>query len=282
MKSNSIIHGRTPDDLPKQERYDVVIADPPYNIGKDFGNNKDKMPEHEYLKWSQEWIGRCLMQLRPGGMLYCYGSPEQLAKVAALYPTENQRWLIWHYTNKTTPGSRFWQRSHESILALWREKRPRLAVDVIREPYSEHYMKCAGRRRNGTASRFGSGRETTYNAHPEGALPRDVLHAPALAGGAGAKERWFFCKDCGVVAQNGERRKHDKHKIVQHPTQKPVSINKRLIQSVVGNRRGKVLVPFCGSGSEAVAAAELGCTFTALEINKDYIRIAKKRIGRVQ
>ena len=29
----------------------IVIADPPYNIGKDFGNKSDKQPMGEYLKW---------------------------------------------------------------------------------------------------------------------------------------------------------------------------------------------------------------------------------------
>jgi len=42
--------------------------------------------------------------------------------------------------------------------------------------------------------------ETTYTAHERGALPRDVLKVPALAGGAGRKER------------------------VNHPTQKPFGI----------------------------------------------------------
>ena len=29
--------------IPNKFKFDVVIADPPYNIGKDFGNNNDKM-----------------------------------------------------------------------------------------------------------------------------------------------------------------------------------------------------------------------------------------------
>ena len=34
----------------------IIISDPPYNIGKDFGNNKDKMELEEYLRWCDEWI----------------------------------------------------------------------------------------------------------------------------------------------------------------------------------------------------------------------------------
>jgi site-specific DNA-methyltransferase (adenine-specific) len=32
------------------ESAQIVIADPPYNIGKDFGNKSDKQPMDEYLR----------------------------------------------------------------------------------------------------------------------------------------------------------------------------------------------------------------------------------------
>ena len=38
------------------ESAQIVIADPPYNIGKDFGNKSDKQPMDEYLQWCDEWI----------------------------------------------------------------------------------------------------------------------------------------------------------------------------------------------------------------------------------
>ena len=38
------------------ESAQIVIADPPYNIGKDFGNKSDKQPMDEYLRWCDEWI----------------------------------------------------------------------------------------------------------------------------------------------------------------------------------------------------------------------------------
>lgn len=42
--------------LGKKHKFDVIIADPPYNIGKDFGNNNDSMQINEYIKWSKQWI----------------------------------------------------------------------------------------------------------------------------------------------------------------------------------------------------------------------------------
>src|ERR1051325_1359830 len=40
--------------LPKNY-FDLVIADPPYNSGKDFGNNSDKQDDAEYKKWVYQW-----------------------------------------------------------------------------------------------------------------------------------------------------------------------------------------------------------------------------------
>ena len=48
-----IIHGDTLDILPtlKADSAQIIIADPPYNIGKDFGNDSDKQPIDTYLLW---------------------------------------------------------------------------------------------------------------------------------------------------------------------------------------------------------------------------------------
>ena len=100
----------------KNNKFDVIIADPPYNIGKNFGNNSDKMELSKYIEWSKEWLALCFNVLSDNGLIYIYGFPEILARLAVEYPIEKQRILVWHYTNKTTPSSTFWQRSYESIL----------------------------------------------------------------------------------------------------------------------------------------------------------------------
>ena len=110
--------------LDKAEKFDVIIVDPPYNIGKDFGNNKTKTAINEYLAWSGKWLGLCFELLADSGLIYVYGFPEILARISAKYPIDKQRILAWHYTNKTTPSSTFWQRSYESILCLWKNERP--------------------------------------------------------------------------------------------------------------------------------------------------------------
>jgi site-specific DNA-methyltransferase (adenine-specific) len=266
------------------ELFDVIIADPPYNIGKDFGNNKDTMHLSDYVAWTRRWVDDCFALLAPGGLLYLYGLPEIIARISVLYPIDEQRWLVWHYTNKTVPSSKFWQRSHETILCLWKpgEERPRLEIDQIREPYTAHFLNSAGRIRKDTPSRFGTiGRRTIYNAHKNGALPRDVIKIPALAGGAGRSERWFVCRSCDMTLYHpADLPNHRKHDILKHPTQKPMELTRRLVLSRINGNGGRVLIPFAGSGSECVVAQELGLDFLGIEINPEYARFAREWIKR--
>ncbi len=254
-------------------KFDVVIADPPYNIGKDFGNNKDKMPIDEYVEWSQAWLSQCFRLLADNGLVYVYGFHEVLARIAVKYPVEEQRWLAWHYTNKAVPSSKFWQRAHEGILCLWKPgtKRPTLEIEQIREPYTAHFQRCTGKERNATKGRYSREQGKTIYNDNGGALPRDVLGVPALAGGAGRAERWFYCRDCeGSVRPPSELSEHEGHDILKHPTQKPMELTKRLIQSRINGNDGRTLVPFAGSGSECVVAQSLGVPYLGVELNPEY------------
>ena len=256
--------------IPNNIKFDLVIADPPYNIGKNFGNNSDNRTLLEYIAWSNAWIKKCLNLLKEDGLIYIYGFPEILAHVSINFSLENQKWLVWHYTNKTVPSLKFWQRSHETILSLWANKRPQLEVNKIREPYTESYKKCIGRKRKNTKGRFGT-KETIYNGHKNGALPRDVIKIPSLAGGKGSVERYFLCHTCDSnLFPPSQIEQHRKHKISKHPTQKPMALTKKLIQSKIKNKKGKLLVPFAGSGSECVLAQFMGINYLGIEINPEY------------
>lgn len=241
------------------ESVDIVICDPPYNIGKDFGNDSDKQEMNEYLLWCDKWITESLRILKPQGTLYIYGFSEILAFIRTRI-TCNVRWLVWHYTNKVVPSLNFWQRTHESILCCYKEK-PIFNRDDVREPYTEAFLKnAAGKVRKSTKGRFSDGtKETVYNANENGALPRDVIKVSALAGGAGKKER------------------------VNHPTQKPLNLCDTLIKASLNKSSQTLLVvPFVGSGSECVSAKKNGIDFIGFEINTDYINIANERLDDIE
>lgn len=234
----------------------IIICDCPYNIGKDFENQSDKQKMDDYLKWCDEWIKECLRVLKPNGTMYIYGFSEILAFIRVRL-TCNVRWLIWHYTNKNVPSLKFWQRSHESILCCWKTDKV-FNLDDVREPYTDTFLKnAAGKQRKATKGRFSKGDvETTYNAHENGALPRDVIKISALAGGAGKKER------------------------VAHPTQKPLELCRKLLLASKQNNEDPVIIPFAGSGSECVACQELGIPFIGFEINPSYVSLCEERLNK--
>ena len=243
------------------ESAQIIIADPPYNIGKNFGNNSDKQPMDLYLIWCDKWIKECIRILKPNGTMFIYGFSEILALILSRIPYEiNRRWILWHYTNKNVPSLNFWQRSHESIIVLWKTDKV-FHRDSVREPYTDGFLNgAAGKERKATKGRFSNGEKTTtYTAHVDGALPRDVIKIPALAGGAGKNER------------------------VNHPTQKPLALCDKLIRSCMQDvNEGYILVPFAGSGSECLSAKNLHLPFIGIELNPEYVTLINQRLEENQ
>jgi site-specific DNA-methyltransferase (adenine-specific) len=55
----------------------TVFADPPFNLGKEYGNSTDdKKPDDTYLEWCKAWISECVRILKPGGSLFIYNLPK--------------------------------------------------------------------------------------------------------------------------------------------------------------------------------------------------------------
>ena len=237
---------------------DIIICDPPYNIGKDFQNGSDRQAMSDYLTWCSEWMAEASRVLKPKGTMYIYGFSKILMHLGCRVELElglNVEWIIWNYTNKCAPSRQFWQKTHESILVCSKDSKPHFNRDDVRIPYTEATIKQGGKKRAATGGRFGS-KETVYVNHMGGALPRDVITIPALSGGSGKKER------------------------VNHPTQKPLALCQKLIRAS-RQKEGDTLVviPFAGSGSECVASKMEGVNFIGYEITPDYVELCNARLA---
>lgn len=226
--------------------FSLIVADPPYNLEKDFGEWKESEHKGEWLEWSKRWIDECNRLLAPGGNLFIYGIHHHMCWIQCyLYQIglKYRRQIIWHYENGFAGYNKRSLAAHYEVL-LWFSKDDNYTYIPIREPY-----KSAARLKNKITK---NGK--TWTPNPEGRLAGDVWHFPVLAGKRFEKER------------------------VRHPTQKPLSISKRIVTHF-SNPGDNVLVPFVGSGSECVVAANEGRHFTGFEINNSYIEIAQKRIA---
>ena len=72
-----------------------------------------------------------------------------------------------------------------------------------------------------------------------------------------------------------EDMKNKEHRI--HPTQKPISLYKWLLQSYA-KKGDKILDTHLGSGSIAIACHQMGFDLTGSELDKDYFEAMQKRI----
>ena len=63
-----------------------------------------------------------------------------------------------------------------------------------------------------------------------------------------------------------------------HPTVKPLALMRWLLSLVTMPKRNLIMDPFMGSGSTGVACVQLGLPFIGIDMNPEYVEIAKARI----
>ncbi|MEZ0230209.1 MAG: DNA methyltransferase, partial [Planctomycetota bacterium] len=120
---------------------DLVVADPPYNMGKAEWDRFDDLDT--YLDWTRAWVEAARVALAPHGSLYVMGWSEILAEIKVAVarsgsaPWAGCRWLVWFYRNKANLRDD-WGRSHESVLHLRKSDRVKFNTDPVRIPYNAH------------------------------------------------------------------------------------------------------------------------------------------------
>ena len=73
--------------------------------------------------------------------------------------------------------------------------------------------------------------------------------------------------------------KKEKGKFNVHRTVKPLAICEYIIRLTTFSDSAIVLDPFVGSGTTALAAKNLGRKFIGIDINREYVEVALKRLG---
>jgi site-specific DNA-methyltransferase (adenine-specific) len=116
---------------------DLVIADPPYNLGKDYGNNRDLKAWHEYEEFTQQWITQAVRILKPSGSIYIFMGVRFISKLFLLleekFHLNFNGWITWHYTQGMGRKVGFSPR-HEDILYFTKTKDFVFNLDEVRVP----------------------------------------------------------------------------------------------------------------------------------------------------
>ncbi len=226
---------------------DLVVADPPYGLGKDYGNDSDKQSPTEFLNWTQTWLSLVLPKLKVTGSLYLFTtwrySPEIFMFLKSQMLMINE--IIWDRRVPSMGGStRKYSSVHDTIGFFAKTKEYYFDLDAVRIPYDEITKKAR------TRSIFVGKKwlEVGYN-------PKDV---------------WTVSR---LHRQHPERE--------NHPTQKPLTLVERMVKASCP-KSGVVLDPFAGSGTTVAACLLNQRHYVAFEINPAYHRTILNRIERIK
>jgi len=116
---------------------DLIVADPPYNLGKDYGNNNDTMNTDEYLAFSRSWIAESVRVLKDTGTIYSFMGFRFISYLNSIFDSEMRlvfnSWICWHYTQGIGKTKGFSPR-HEDILMYSKSAEPTFNLDDVRVP----------------------------------------------------------------------------------------------------------------------------------------------------
>jgi site-specific DNA-methyltransferase (adenine-specific) len=116
---------------------DVVIADPPYNLGKDYGNNTDIKTFDEYMEFSRNWIKEAHRILKKTGTIYVFMGVRFISYLYTILEKEYgfifNSWITWHYTQGLGKTKGFSPR-HDDILMFTKTKNYKFFLDDVRIP----------------------------------------------------------------------------------------------------------------------------------------------------
>lgn len=116
---------------------DLVIADPPYNLGKDYGNGSDSLDREEYLKFTREWLRESVRILKPTGSIYVFMGFRFISHIYLILEDELGlkfvNWISWFYTQGIGKKRGFSPR-HDDILYFSKSDRFTFNLDDIRVP----------------------------------------------------------------------------------------------------------------------------------------------------
>lgn len=243
-----IIHGDAIEALENEIEdgsVDLIFADPPYNIGKNFAGCKDKWEtDNKYLTWCYQWLDLCMRKLKPSGAFYVMTST-QFMPYFDLYLRDKLTILsrlVWYYDSSGVQAKNYFGSMYEPILFCVKDKNHYTfnSKDILVEAKTGAQRGLIDYRKNPPQP---------YNTEK---VPGNV---------------WEFAR---------VRYRMDEYE--NHPTQKPIALLDRIIKAS-SNEGDLVLDPFSGTFSTAFVAKMLNRRAIGIELQEDYVKIGLRRLG---
>ncbi len=116
----------------------LIIADPPYNLCKDYGNNHDNLDFEDYIAFSKAWLSEAKRLLTDDGAIYVFMGMRYISYVYQILEKNLEMafnsWISWYYTQGVGKTKGFSPR-HDDILYFTKNpKKYTFNLDDIRVP----------------------------------------------------------------------------------------------------------------------------------------------------
>jgi site-specific DNA-methyltransferase (adenine-specific) len=223
---------------------DLIFADPPYNIGKNFNGHIEKWQSEEaYLEWSYEWLDLCIQKLKPSGSFYVM-TATQFMPFFDIYLRKKLdilSRLIWYYDSSGVQAKKYYGSMYEPILFCVKD----------RNNYTFNTEDILVEAKTGAKRKLIDYRKAVPTVYSSEKVPGNV---------------WEFAR---------VRYRMDEYE--NHPTQKPIALLERIIKAS-SNEGDLVIDPFSGTFTTCFVAKALGRNSIGIELQDEYVKIGLRRL----
>ena len=230
----------------KDKSVQLIFADAPYNLGKNFGNNSDKWESvNDYIEWCKSWINECMRVLADNGTMYLMAATQYMPYLD-VFASEKYHVLcriVWTYDSSGVQSKKMYGSLYEPILML---------AKTSKAAYTFNYKDILVEAKTGSQRKLIDYRKD----------PPQPYNSQKVLGNV-----WDFSRVRFKMAE-----------YENHPTQKPEALLERVIKAS-SNPGDVVLDPFAGSFTTSAVAVRLGRVGIGIELNEEYYEIGLRRSG---
>lgn len=248
----------------KDHSIDIVVTSPPYNIGIRYGKHDDNLPREKYLDWMEELGKEVKRALGDDGSFFLN-----------IGNTPKDQWIAWDVARRLR-GKFELQNVIHWIKSIAINKQDVGAYpNIVGDVAVGHFKPIVSKRFLNDCheyifhfTKFG---DTKLEKLSIGVPYQDKTNIgrwkTATADNRDRGNTWFIPYE--TIKSKNER---------PHPATFPTKLPEMCIK-LHGARQGlKVVDPFSGIGSTALASLKLGVSFIGFEIDKDYLEESISRV----
>jgi DNA modification methylase len=285
----------------EENSIDIVLTDPPYFLDKldsnwdhtkvadkknqqmvkslPAGMKFDREQGKKFYNWYLQISAQLFRVLKPGGFFFSFSSPRLYHRMACAVDDsgfEIRDCFIWLYTQnqaKAMSLNHFIEKmdipkeEREKLKAKiegWKTPQIKSCFEPIvmgQKPTEGTFLQNMGKYSVGLMN---SAQTIGENMYPANVVTTEIISEVI--------DKVFLV---------GKPTKVEKGDFNIHQTVKPLALCEYLIALTAYDRQAVILDPFSGSGTTAVAAKVLGRNFIGIDLNKEYVDIANRRLSEV-